>query len=498
MDAASNQEEGIGGGGGIGGGEKRIEKSNKLNQLNQLNGIKSTHRPLLTSHGTSGVSPLQLAISTGDVEVVKALLLEAQIDPSYTINKISDSGGGVGSNALHAIAAKGGAASLVMLEAALTALITTTTTTTTSSNDNNNSLINESKNRRMAVLDTINSAGVTCMHLAARNVVSTKREAFSAVLLLVQAGASPIVKSAAGMNRPSKTPLQNLAEVHCHHSITSSSSSSVERGEYGESVGSKTSTNSGSGGSASVGSGGGGGGGAGGGYHLERFLFCDQFSDVTILVSRSGVEKDHYETSKNVNTVVASNATTIESISIKDESITNLHLHENGHDHDLVFIPSHRVILASQSEFFETLLSGAWLESTKTRRIFLSGCNEVQIRRILCFAYTGRLDLPPGDAQSALELLRLASRYRLLSLMTSLQAFCITSSCLTIQTAWTTYLIAIECGLETSRLKDAAVSFILQNFETINSDEDKDDEENNVVLEEKKGEIRKNKCLFNS
>jgi len=388
-----------------------------------LNSVDDSHVSVLKSHGTSGLSPLQLAISTGDVEVVKALLLEAKIDPASSINK-TDSGGGTGSNALHAIAAKGGPSSLVMLDAALAALKST---------DRNLS-------ERRRVLDSINSAGVTCMHLAARNVVSTRREAFSAVLALLNAGASPLVKSASGHQRPAKTALQNLVEVHCSTSSAGAASERETKDTSSLSSGNMTVL---SGAALSAG--------------LERFLFHEQFADVAIIVSRDGSEDEDID--KGANSFLSTNG-------------------------DKVSIPAHRVILASLSEFFETLLCGEWRE-TGSRQVQLSGCSEIHARRILCFAYTGRLDIPPGDARTALDLLRIASRYRAMTLVNVLQSFCSSPSCLTVQTAWMTYDVAVECGFDASRLKDAAVGFILQNYESVVGREGKDeDEEDNDLKTE--------------
>jgi hypothetical protein len=392
-----------------------------------------TNINVLKSHGTSGLSPLQLAISTGDVEVVKSLLLDAKIDPASSINK-SDSGGGSGSNALHAIAAKGGPSSLIMLDAAISALKST----------------NRTSSERSQVLNSINSAGVTCMHLAARNVVSTKREAFSAVLALLHAGASPLVKSASGHQRPAKTALQNLVEVHCSTNIAVS-----ETREVMDSTSLST-------GNATLGGGVSGSAISASGAGLERFLFNDQFADVTIVVTRTGSE---------------------------DVAEQDIGANDKTERNDKVFIPAHRVILAGLSEFFETILSGEWRE-TGLRQVQLSGCSEAQAKRILCFAYTGRLDIPPGDARTALELLRLASRYRAMTLVNVLQSFCSSSSCLTIQTAWMAYDVALECGFDTFRLKDAAVGFILQNFEFVLGE--KGGEGEKASREDDEGEWNKN------
>ena len=71
-----------------------------------------------------------------------------------------------------------------------------------------------------------------------------------------------------------------------------------------------------------------------------------------------------------------------------------------------------------------------------------------------------------------------------MTLVNVLQSFCLSSSCLTVQTAWMTYDVAVECGFDASRLKDGAVGFILQNFESVVGRGKEEDEEGNDLKTE--------------
>jgi hypothetical protein len=130
-------------------------------------------------------------------------------------------------------------------------------------------------------------------------------------------------------------------------------------------------------------------------------------------------------------------------------------------------MPAHRIVLASASPVFSAMLEGDFAKPHGSCEIVLHGCSEKDAERLLRFAYSGSLDLAPGDVCAALDLLRVASRYGAESLSAALQSFAAQPPCLKRETAvavWT------EAGDDAPRLRAAAGRFVLENYELLSED----------------------------
>jgi hypothetical protein len=276
------------------------------------------------------------------------------------------------------------------------------------------------------VLDALNSAGATAMQLAARNALSTAAEAAAALLLMLRAGADPCVR---GVGR--KGAMQNFAEKHA--AFDRSGEAKGEAATMGVALSATAPATS-----------------AGLGPDrgpalpqpdaaqaeglLARFLYSETFSDVSVVVAPD----DELDIGAGARPTAGSGVG--------------------------ARIPAHRIVLAAQGRFFAAALEGGWAEGGGARELQLRCGSEALARRLLSFAYTGRLDLARGDARGALELLRLACRYDVPRLVAALQTFIITGACIAPGTAWAVHGAAEQLGEDASRVRAAAANYVLIHF----------------------------------
>ncbi|VDN31012.1 unnamed protein product [Dibothriocephalus latus] len=81
--------------------------------------------------------------------------------------------------------------------------------------------------------------------------------------------------------------------------------------------------------------------------------------------------------------------------------------------------PAHRVILASRSEYFRALFYGG-LSEAHSSTVHLNGISDTAFYHILCYIYTGRLNLSGLAHEDVLDILGLACQYNFVNLQAAL------------------------------------------------------------------------------
>nr|VZI08449.1 unnamed protein product [Spirometra erinaceieuropaei] len=81
--------------------------------------------------------------------------------------------------------------------------------------------------------------------------------------------------------------------------------------------------------------------------------------------------------------------------------------------------PAHRVILASRSEYFRALFYGG-LSEAHSSTVHLNGISDIAFYHILCYIYTGKLNLSGLAHEDVLDILGLACQYNFVNLQAAL------------------------------------------------------------------------------
>jgi hypothetical protein len=373
----------------------------------------------------AGATALRTAASTGAVDVVAALLA-AGADPLLVHAD--------GTTFFHAAAARGGAAALAMLRDGMAAVAPAGA--------------GPAELRRLhAAVNTPSRAGSTCVHIVARNTMSSAAAAAAAVrLLVVEAGADPLQPDGRGRNA-----LQLLATTHVHADVhgrtDAASGAGAEEGERAPvpaaSAGAELMSDhyyreggpEAGGGTASASATTARGAGTGMWSPCARYLFSAALADVTLLVPEAGPVADRGACSASP---------------------------------PLRRVPAHRVVLAGASDFFRALFDGAgsgrWAEASDGE-VTLPDLPFPMVARLLRYAYTGEVTadvMARGDAVGAAAVLASACRYGMPQLAAEAETALVRDT--TVDTAASVLGVALQHLPATRRLAHATAYFILSHF----------------------------------